>query len=285
MFFGSDAFSSRVLASPSLSEHLVTCASDQDAWLRSLSTPVQPLRLEEPLWGIDVASYDLALVASFGKLVPELPGLPSYNLHPSLLPRWRGAAPAEWTVAAGDEVAGVTLQTLARRFDEGRIVWQKCFDLPRGSTPDWLLQEAASVADEGLRLLLSSEEGQLQTREQDERLVTLAPKPTREHSRVQWAEWTPDQVVNRHLAMHKRHHLHTRMGKRAFLLEVAHTDDQEGDAPAGTVERRPGRRVRVRANGGWVELVWVQQEGKARQTAADFCNGYLHKAGRSLLFT
>ena len=159
-----------------------------------LGLPVhQPLRWRLPetreLW--ESLAIDLAIVVAYGHILPSwmLDACPLgvWNLHFSLLPRWRGAAPVNHALLAGDEETGVSLMRLTPGLDEGPVLAQCHRPIGHGDTADALLAllavDAADLLMDQLPLLLS---GHTQPVGQDDGLATFAPKLSREMGRLDW---------------------------------------------------------------------------------------------------
>ena len=159
-----------------------------------LGLPVhQPLRWRLPetqeLW--ESLAIDLAIVVAYGHILPAwmLDSCPLgvWNLHFSLLPRWRGAAPVNHALLAGDEATGVSLMRLTPGLDEGPVLAQCQRNIGHGDTAEDLLGrlavDAADLLMDQLPLLLS---GTARPQEQDHALATLAPKLNREMGRLDW---------------------------------------------------------------------------------------------------
>ncbi|MCX6546991.1 MAG: methionyl-tRNA formyltransferase [Acidobacteria bacterium] len=159
-----------------------------------LGLPVhQPLRWRLPetqaLW--ESLAIDLAIVVAYGHILPAwmLDSCPLgvWNLHFSLLPRWRGAAPVNHALLAGDEATGVSLMRLTPGLDEGPVLAQCQRNIGHGDTAEDLLAalavDAADLLMDQLPLLLS---GTARPQEQDHALATLAPKLNREMGRLDW---------------------------------------------------------------------------------------------------
>ncbi|KAJ9475384.1 Methionyl-tRNA formyltransferase, mitochondrial [Pseudozyma hubeiensis] len=151
----------------------------------------------------------ILLTCSFGHLIPDplLDAFPNpwqrINIHPSLLPQLRGAAPIQWALARRLSTSGVSIQTLEKgRFDTGKIVAQQAFDFPPpcSGTPSFLEVEKV-MADRAASLLVSTLSDLPQcwrySWEQDERMKSYAPKLKAEHSVVRWDRWSARDIVAR----------------------------------------------------------------------------------------
>lgn len=149
----------------------------------------------------------LLLTASFGHLLPpslldQFPPKQQLNLHPSLLPRMRGAAPIQWAIARGEEVTGVSVQEVGAEFDTGRVLSQKEMDIPPGSTFDSL---SAELAGRGAELLVKvlgdlprySESAWAQADAPAHLKASKAPKLKRDYSAIKWS-WGAEKIDARH---------------------------------------------------------------------------------------
>src|SRR5881296_3794104 len=154
---------------------------------------LQPPRIKERQAIEEIRAFkpDVIVVMAYGQILPrevlEIPKIASLNLHASLLPRWRGAAPIQAAIAAGDIESGITVMYIDEGLDTGDILLQRRIDiLPAdtgGSLHDRLAEIAAGPLLESLRLLGS---GNAPRVSQDQTLATYAPKLNREAGRINW---------------------------------------------------------------------------------------------------
>ncbi len=219
---------------------------------------------------------DLLLVVDFGqKVLPPFLNLPRfgcYNIHPSLLPRYRGAAPVQRSILAGDSESGVTLFRLVESMDAGPIVAQETIPIPG----DTCAGEFASIcANKGSELFLNGVksiiDGTCEFREQNSESVSYAVKIHKDESRVVWSE-PSDTIHNRVRAFNPEPGaFFSLQGKR---VKVWRTRKSEGTGSPGTLLDidREGFPV-VAAGRGGVTLISVQPEGKRTMTASDWIRG------------
>src|SRR6185295_15613183 len=164
-------------------------------WAREQGLPVsQPERVREPAFLEELASLtpDLAIVVAFGQIFPrallDLPRLGCVNLHASLLPRWRGAAPIQAAIAAGDETTGVTTMQMEAGLDSGPILLQEEEAIgPRETAGDLAARLAGRGASLVVRTLAALEAGTVVPRPQPEEGVTYAPRLSRDSGRIDWS--------------------------------------------------------------------------------------------------
>src|ERR1700736_810651 len=171
--------------------------------LAETKTPtLQPARIKdrEPIEEIRALMPDVIVVMAYGQILPravlEIPRIACLNLHASLLPRWRGAAPIQAAIAAGDRATGITAMYMDEGLDTGDILLQRKIDiLPNdtgGSLHDRLAQIAPEALLESLRMLASRRTPRIP---QDNALATYAPKLSREAGRSDWSE--PAETIER----------------------------------------------------------------------------------------
>lgn len=116
-----------------------SCAAKEAACCRNIPV-LQPLSLKDPEFkrAIETFKADIFVVVAYGKLIPEtvfsLPPLSTINLHPSLLPKYRGAAPVQWAIINGEKTSGITVQMINKELDAGDIVLQETFPINRDAT-------------------------------------------------------------------------------------------------------------------------------------------------------
>lgn len=295
LFFGTDQFaveSLKLLASSRSSsegvvESIEVVTLPGDVPVKSFA---QQNHLQVHSWPHDSVDgqFDVGVVVSFGCLLPErlISKFPYgvLNVHPSLLPRWRGPAPVFHTVLQGDTVTGVTIiQIRPYRFDVGPILNQELHQVPDNCTADEL---GAALATKGAHLLLgtlkSLPERLAHKREQEQAGATSAPKIKTSMSWVQWEEQTCDQIGHLYRAIGSRIPLRTTwMGRSIKLLDFAGrchislSDPRRKPVPGSLAYQKESNTLAVCCKDGWVGFKSLIL--KNRLTPADFYNGYLHK--------
>jgi methionyl-tRNA formyltransferase len=208
-----------------------------------LGIPVlQPARPEPGM----ALGADTVVVAAYGLLIPEavLEERLWLNVHPSLLPRWRGAAPVERAIMAGDAETGVTIHRTVKELDAGPVAAQRAFPIGEQDDAGAVFEKAAALAVELLDDVLPNPE----FTPQDEHGTTYAEKITAADRELDWDD-PPEELLNKIRA------LSPHIGARAQLH---------------------GRSVtvwRARVAGGRLELLEVQPDGKRRMTYDEFLRG------------
>lgn len=227
---------------------------------------------------------DLMITAAYGLILParilDLPVHGCWNLHASLLPRWRGASPINQAVLAGDEQTGVTLMQMDRGLDTGPILIKRATAIgteeTAGDLHDRLAKLAADVVIEGLVCL---EEGTLpEPQPQDESQATKAPLITRADARLDWRQ--PAETLERKVrAYHPWPVAHAELAGREVRIHRARAVRGSGQEP-GTLIADAGHRdaIRVACGEGVLEIFELQESGRRRVSARDWWNA--HRARR-----
>ncbi|XP_070765040.1 methionyl-tRNA formyltransferase, mitochondrial [Enoplosus armatus] len=300
LFFGSDQFAVESLklltASRSPGEGIV---ESLEVVTLSGGVPVkrfaQQNHLQVHSWPPDIVDgqFDVGVVVSFGcllheRLINKFPyGI--LNVHPSLLPRWRGPAPIFHTIMRGDTVTGVTvIQIRPHRFDVGPILNQELHLVPENCTADEL---GATLATKGAHLLIDTlttlSDRMAHKREQGQMGATFAPKINTSMSWLVWEEQTCDQIGRLYRAIGSWIPLRTTwMGRTIKLLDfvgkchISLRDQRRRPVPGSVSYQKESNTLAVSCKDGWVGFKAVLL--KKRLTAADFHNGYLHRAAEGL---
>jgi methionyl-tRNA formyltransferase len=236
---------------------------------------VRTAEFAEKLRALDA---DVAVVVAYGRILPrgvlDAPRTGCVNIHASLLPRWRGAAPIQWAIVHGDEETGVTLMQVDEGMDSGAI-------LATVSTPITPEDDAATLSDRlskmGAELLREQlaryVAGELTPQPQDEGAVTMAPLLKKEHGRIDWNA-SAQAVHNQIRGMNPWPGAHTVLGDRRIKVHraVASTLDPEGAAPGEVIALDP-EAILVACTEGTLEIQELQESGRKRVDARAFATG------------
>ncbi len=232
---------------------------------------------------------DAIVVMAYGQILPgeilRIPAVACLNLHASLLPRHRGAAPIQAAIEAGDSETGVTVMYMDEGLDTGDMLLKKTTPIRRrdtgGSIHDTLASLAPIALAEALTLL---KQGRAPREKQDASLATYAPKLTRENGGIDWKA-TRDQIDRKIRAMNPWPGAFTFLpaaeGPRKLKVFACIQHSREIGEP-GTVVRADKHGLLVAASQGGVLLREVQVEGKKRMSARDFLMGTLVAPGTVL---
>src|SRR2546430_158646 len=244
--------------------------------IASPARTLQPARIKDTqsIEQIRALAPDVIVVMAYGQILPrtilEIPKIACLNLHASLLPRWRGAAPIQAAIAAGDDETGLTVMYVDEGLDTGDILLQHKIDISPSETGatlhDRLAQTAPEALLESLRLLAT---GQAPRDPQDKTLATYAPKLNREAGRINWNE-TADAVERKIRAYNPWPGVFTDFKDRKLTIFSASVVDLRGTP--GTILRKDDELVIATADRA-LSLTEVQLEGKKRMTASEFLRG------------
>ena len=238
---------------------------------------LQPAKIKDPqtIEEIRPLAPDLIVVVAYGQILPrdvlQIPRLACLNLHASLLPRWRGAAPIQAAIAAGDSDTGITVMYMDEELDTNDILLQRNIEiLPNdtgGSLHDRLAQIAPETLLESLRLLASGNAPRIS---QDNARATYAPKLKREHGQIDWSESA--EAIERKIRAYNpwpgAFMKLDRQNLKIFSASVVDLNGQPGEI------LRNDKDLIVATGEGALSLAEVQLEGKRRMTAAKFLRGH-----------
>jgi methionyl-tRNA formyltransferase len=242
---------------------------------------LQPHRLKDPeLMGrLTALEPELIIVVAYGRILThEILGLPtvgSLNVHASLLPRYRGAAPINWALIRGEKETGVTIQWLRYEVDSGPIFLQE--RVPIG-VEDNCGTLYARLAERGAALLVQSLEmlrqGAEVRQEQEVAAVTLAPPISREMQRLSWHLPAPE-VAGWIRGLDPKPGAHALWQGRALKLFGARVKKSQGSLGGpGTVLRLTGEGLEIACGQGTLTVTTLQLAGYKRLAAADFLRGH-----------
>ena len=249
----------------------------------------QPEKLRDPGFLDALRSLDAGLfvVVAFRILPDELLAIPpcgTINLHPSLLPRYRGAAPIQWAVMNGDEVTGVTTFLVERRVDAGDILCQETVPIGPEETAGELHDRLSRAgADLLLRTVDRVADGQIGPHPQRGE-ATPAPKISREDGRIDW-QLPARAIHNRVRGLNPVPMAFTTWrGQRLRIMasQPVCLEGEEGRPPGEIVSADERRGITVQTGEGGLRLAMVQPEGRSRIEGAEFVRGYRPAAGELL---
>ena len=305
-FFGTPAFAVPTLAHLFASAHSVVAVISQPDRPKGRGHHLQPtptkseamaagvpvwqperLRDEAFLHDMSALGLDLGVVAAYGRLLPEallrIPRLGMINVHGSLLPRWRGAAPVHRAVMAGDRETGVTIMRVVKELDAGAM-----FSMVRRpiGPDDTSIEVERDIATLGAALLVETVDalaaGRAVETPQPAEGVTYAPKLTRDESAVSW-DLPAVRIHDAVRGLQPWPLVAAHLGGVRVLLHRTRLTGQTAGGPGGTILRAGADGIDVVAgDGGVVSLLLLQPDGRRVMTAREFLAGRRIEAGTSI---
>ncbi|HHV34675.1 MAG TPA: methionyl-tRNA formyltransferase [Syntrophomonadaceae bacterium] len=231
---------------------------------------------------------DVIVVVAYGMMLPlqilNLPQLGCINLHPSLLPRYRGAAPIQRAIMNGEQMSGITTMYLSKEMDAGDIILQEEIEIPEDATTGDM---AISMAEQGAiimdKTLTMIQQGTAPRNPQDHHNATYAPPLSREEEKIDW-KCDAKEIYNQIRGMNPKPGAYTELKGRILKLWRSQVNEDEisGFLPGQVIESNPKAGFCVQTGNGQIFLTEVQPAGRARMSAADFLRGNKVSQGLSL---
>jgi methionyl-tRNA formyltransferase len=250
---------------------------------RAASVPVhQPekIRASEIEQQLRALAPDVIVIIAYGQIIParllQIPRLGWINLHASLLPKYRGAAPIAWAIAKGESVTGNTTMRIDAGMDTGEMLLQQELAIgPDETTPEL----AARLAEAGAELMVETlhglQTGNLTSRPQDHSAATLAPILKREDGRINWSTSAPE-LYNRMRGFTPWPGAYTQFRTQTCHLwgkPVSNEVKEVSGGQPGSLLSQHGSLQVVCGAATVMELTHVKLEGRKQITAAEFANG------------
>lgn len=246
------------------------------------ATLLQPAKIREQAFLDAVAERrpEIGVVVAYGRILPPsllaIPPLGMINVHASLLPRYRGAAPIQRAIEAGDEATGVTIMRIDEQLDHGPMLARSVVEIGRDEhAPSLSRRLAESGARAILPVLRALASGDAVETEQDHSLATLAPKIDKSEGLVRWSD-PARRIYDRYRAFDPWPGLFTEAGVKLGDLSV----EKGSGTPGGILDLDDG--VLVAAGEEAIRIRTLQRPGKARGAAGDVARGLGWKAGMVL---
>lgn len=239
----------------------------------------QPLRLEQKQFTqIENLQADVMLVSAYGLLLPievlAIPNLGCINIHASLLPRWRGAAPIQRAIIAGDKTTGISIMQMAEGLDAGPVLQQFECEIQDSDTGSSLHDKLGAIAaDEIITVLESLQQGKYISCDQDENLVNYAKKITKQEANIDW-QLSAVEVERNIRAFNSWPICYTHLGQQRLRIWQSELSDTHSDMLPGSILANDKQSLEVVTGAGVIKLVAVQLAGGKVITAQDFVNAH-----------
>ena len=227
---------------------------------------------------------DAIIVVGYGRIIPQwmldLPPLGNINLHASLLPKYRGAAPIQWAIANGETVTGVTTMRIDAGLDTGDILQQRELAITPDDTSETLAPRLASIgADLTFETLHGLQASSIRPRPQDNSQATPAPILKKEDGLVDFSR-SASEIDNRIRGFQPWPGAHTKF--RGKTLQITKARPATDAVPQAELRLIADRLLAGCGHNTSLELLELQMEGKKRSPARDFLHGYRPQPGEKL---
>jgi len=243
---------------------------------------LQPEKLKDPTFLTALAAYkaDIQVVVAF-RMLPEvvwnMPPMGTINVHGSLLPNYRGAAPINWAVMNGDSETGVTTFKLQHQIDTGNILLQDKLEIKptdnAGTIHDKLMSLGANLLVETIKGLVSETIEERPQTDWNEKLHKHAPKIFKDDMKIDWHQKAQD-IYNKIRGLAPYPAAFTQLQGKQVKIFDAHVAYEKVDVLPETVDTDHKSYLRFAAQDGWIYLDELQLEGKKRMTIDAFLRGF-----------
>ena len=261
----------------------------KDAAIRLGVPVVQPAAIKnnaEFRGQLEALHPDAIIVVGYGRIIPQwmidLPQYGNLNLHASLLPKYRGAAPIQWAIANGESITGVTTMRIDAGLDTGAILMQREMAILPDDTAETL---APKLASDGAELMIETlrglETGQVKPTPQDHSRATLAPILKKEDGRMDFSR-SAYELFDRMRGFRPWPGAFTTFKGKNMQVHRAEPVVNADRFPPGSIAVHDARVVVECGQDTALNLIEVQLDGKRRMSAQEFLNGYRPKPGDRL---
>ena len=227
---------------------------------------------------LEAIAPDAIVVVAYGRIIPPwmlaLPRFGCINLHASLLPKYRGAAPIQWAVAMGETATGNTTMLLEEGLDTGPILLQREMPIkPEQTAADLFDVLATDGAPLVVETLAGLENGSISPQPQDHSRATLAPLLTREDGHLYFSRYTATELMNRWRGFQPWPGAFAILDGKKLIVHRMQVAAKNSSSEPGTVDLSQGGLLVACALNTWLEITELQLEGKKRMAPSDFLRG------------
>ena len=219
---------------------------------------------------------DIFVVVAY-RILPEkyisIPKLGSINLHASLLPRYRGAAPIQWALMNGDETTGVTVFQIEKKVDTGKIITQKTIDIDKNDNYEIMSNKLSTIGAEALiKSLDLLEKGNANFIEQNISVVTKAPKISKNMLRIKW-NWPAIKINNWIRGLSPNPGMITTFQNKTIKIFKSAIIDTHSNNTPGKIKFEKNNSLEIYTGKGLLSILELQQEGKKSLPVEQFLRG------------
>ena len=260
-------------------------ANELATWAESLGLNVEkPENNDEVKKVIENIKPEIVITIAYGRIIPlellEVPKSGWINVHFSLLPRWRGAAPVQWAILTGDKQTGITVFKLDKGMDTGPVYLEQVTPINDNENSDELLKRLSQIgSDLVIKSLKLISDGVI-PKPQASNGITLAPKISKNDGRIDWQQ-SSNQVVNRFRALSSNPGVWSLLGELRIKIDaLVASSFVDQIKPADIVIN--GERLFVGVLDGVIEILILTPAGRSQMSAAEFIRGLPSKQGLQL---
>ncbi len=242
----------------------------------------QPIKLRNNYEFIDEIKNlnpDIICVVAYGKIIPkEILDIPKYgciNVHGSLLPKYRGAAPIQWAVLNGEEITGITTMYMDVGLDTGDMILKEEVRIGEDETTGELWDRLSTI---GAKLLVKTleliEKGEAPREKQDDNLASLAPMLKKEIGRINWDEYSSEKIKNQVRGLNPIMGAYTFFDdKKMKIWKVDIISKEVSEKPGTVLEANDKKGLFVQAKDGVISILEIQAENSKRMNIKDYLRG------------
>ena len=260
-------------------------ANELATWAESLGLNIQkPENNDELKKVIENIKPEIVITISYGRIIPlellEIPKSGWINVHFSLLPRWRGAAPVQWAILTGDKQTGITVFKLDKGMDTGPVYLEQVTTINDNENSDELLKRLSQIgSDLAIKSLELISDGVI-PKPQASNGITLAPKISKNDGKIDWQQ-SSNQVVNKFRALSSNPGVWSLLGELRIKIDALVSSslvDQINPADIVII----GERLFVGVLDGVIEILILTPAGRSQMSAAEFIRGLPSRQGLKL---
>jgi len=238
----------------------------------------QSLKSDDQVHLLQQFAPDVLVVVAYGLLLPEaILAVPKYgciNVHFSLLPRWRGAAPVQHAILTGDAQAGISIMQMDKGLDTGPILQQAAIDILPEDNSDTLFARLLPIAQTLLLAVLNDlDKFVTQAQQQDDAQATYASRMNKQQAQIDWQQ-SAEQIDRQIRAFYAWPVAYTTFLNQTMRIFAAHVHPDSHNAPVGTLLAADSQGLDVATGQGVLRITEVQLPGKRRLAVKDFFNAH-----------
>jgi len=266
------------------------CSPVKDVALQNAIPVLQPQRLKDDEFIEKISTYsaDMFIVAAYGLILPEvILQMPKkygcINVHASLLPKLRGAAPIQWAIINGEKTTGITIMHMDKKLDAGDMILKEEIEIEPDDTGGVLHDKLSLLGAVALQKAITQiEKGEAQRIPQDHDAATYAPMLTKAHGHIDW-NMNPQDIENLVRGLNPWPAAYSYYNNQPFKIwRAKKADKAEHKCAPGEIAAFTAEGFVVAAGGGSVEILELQAQGSRRMAAADYLRGHSMELGRKL---